>query len=220
MRRSFLAAALTFVAATSASAQIPTLFNTGVDAAGNQLPPGAIDPHYSAFQFNAIGTPGAPLGQAWAINNGYEFYYAQNPTSRWIWATPAGNQDGQSYNTMFRTTFDLTGYNPATALINVSMGVDNYVADVYLNGVSLSHSYAGFFSFDNFNITSGFTGALNTLDFYAVDQGPPAAFNAFYSSRVSPAVTATPEPATFALVGTGLFALMGVTRRRRNTQTT
>jgi hypothetical protein len=147
------------------------LFNTGVDAFGNQLANGLADPHYLAYDFSTVGTPGTLIGPAETISNGYQGYYAQNPTSRWIWANQTGNQDGLHYNTLFRTTFDLTGYDLTTVAINVSMAADNLIAGVRMNGADLSQSYSGFFSYYSFNITSGFVNGINTLDFYAQDQG-------------------------------------------------
>jgi len=218
MRRIALGLTIALLAASSASAQVPTLFNTGVDAAGNQLAPGSIDPHYLAYTFSTVGTPGSLVGSAELIQNGYEFYYAQNPTSRWIWTNKNGNLDGLYYNSLLRTTFDLTGYDLTTVAITVNMAADNYIADVYMNGSSLAQSYAGFFSYYTFNITSGFVNGINTLDFYAVDQGPPAAFNAYYSTqgRLLPPTTTTPEPASIVLVASGLLGVFGVARRRRN----
>jgi hypothetical protein len=218
MRRIALGLTIALLAASSASAQVPTLFNTGVDALGNPLPNGVSDPHYTAYDFTVFGTPGALIGQAETISNGYQTYYAQNPTSRWIWANQTGNFDGAHYNTLFRTTFDLTGYDLTTVAINVSMAADNLVGAVYMNGSNLGQSYTGFFSFYSFNITSGFVNGINTLDFYAQDQGPPAAFNAYYSSqgRLLPPTTTTPEPASIVLVASGLLGVFGVARRRRN----
>ena len=217
MRRIALGLTLALLAASSASAQVTTLYNSGVDALGNPLPNGVSDPHYTAYNFATVGTPGTLVGQAETVSNGYQGYYAQNPTSRWIWANQSGNFDGLHYNTLFRTTFDLTGFNLSTVAITVSMAADNLVAGVYLNGANLGQSFTGFFSFYTFNITSGFNGGINTLDFYAQDQGPPAAFNVFYSTRGDPLpTTATPEPASIVLLASGLIGVFGFARRRRN----
>lgn len=220
MRRIAVSLALALLAASSASAQIPTLYNTGVDAAGSPLAPGAVDPHYKAYNFTTVGSPGSLVGQAELINNGYQFCgcYAQNPTSRWIWANATGNGDQAHYNTMFRTTFDLTGYDLTTVSINVSMAADNLIAGVYLNGLTLGQSWPTYNPFYTFTIASGFTNGINTLDFYAQDQGPPAGFNAYYSSRgsLAPPTTTTPEPASMVLIATGLAGVFGVARRRRN----
>lgn len=214
MRRLVASLALVVFAATPASAQLPGLFSSGVDATGSPLSPGQIDTHYQAYLWSTVGTPGALIGQAETVNTWALGVYPVHAGSSWIWVTQAGNTDGLYDKGLFRTTFDLTGYNLASVFINASMSADNDIFDVYLNGSSLGQSNSNWGGTDNFAMSSGFQSGINTLDFYTSDAGQPAAFEVELNGTGS--ITATPEPASMVLFGTGLVGLFGIARRRRS----
>src|SRR5262245_60454375 len=102
--------ALLALATVSYAANIP-LFNSGVDATGVPLAGGAADPHY-----DNLGT-GLDARVITSPNGGWvDFNYAVLPSvSRWIWV----NADASPSGTFtFRTTFDMTGLIPASAVIS------------------------------------------------------------------------------------------------------
>ena len=57
------------------------MFNTGVDAAGNPLPNGATDPHWTV-----VAGPGVPpVTPAAVLAEQYSGTYTQSALSRWVW---------------------------------------------------------------------------------------------------------------------------------------
>ena len=215
MRMIAMAAGM-LVASISAAyaASITTLFNTGVDASHNVLANGAVDPHYTVS--------GGGVGPATYLENPPHPSYFPNSAvgglgSAWIWHSASGNEisNPETYN--FSTTFNLTGFNPATAAISGLWGTDNQGIDILLNGHSLGISLLGvivenFNTLHTFNIGSGFFQAgLNTLTFVVQNNGGPGAFRAELSGTVS----AVPIPAALPLFASGLAAFGVFARRRR-----
>lgn len=147
------------------AALIPGLYPTGVDDLGRLLPAGAVDPHYRLV---SSADPAYPGPNVYTLNPGFPVppWLAEGPYSRWIAPRPEqhiGNAQG-SYT--YRITFNLTGYDPAKALIQGRWAVDNGGVDVVLNGVSLGiANTTGFTSWSEFTIHRGFVAGLNTLDF-------------------------------------------------------
>lgn len=218
MKRILLAAALAAVAVTSAQASIipiSGLVNTGMGAAGTQ------DTNYaltsvptdsgvtSAYGYVTSGT-GFPFGN-WSANDA---------TSKWITPTAAAGQSFDPVNNgtyIYELTFNLTGYNASTASFAGKFAADN-AAIVKLNGNQIG-DVTGFSDFGaaGFSANSGFNAGINTLDFvvtnYALNGGNPTGLRVeFTSSAVTAAV---PEPATSAMLLTGMGAMAFLIRRRR-----
>ncbi len=203
--------ALTLAFAGAASAANVTVHNTGLDAAGNALAAGdgQTDGNYTIVSSTLSGVNAGPA--ATYYNSAY---VADNAGSRWI-SYSGSPFVGVGYAT-FQTTFDLTGFNAATAQLSGLWGVDNE-GDILLNGVSIA-SLTGtvFSSFDSlhaFSAASGFLSGVNTLTFEVHDTGAPMAFRTD-SLVVTADVAGVPEPAAWALMLSG-FALIGATLRRR-----
>lgn len=226
-RRGALAvlAALVLVGASHSpvdAAQIPGIFNTGVDDFNNVLPnsPTAIDPHYAIIVNPDGGGPGAhvedetvfPIAGPW-LNN--------TPTSKWI--APRFNTQsafgaaGAAGDYVYRLTFDLTGLDPSTAVLTGDWATDNAGLDILLNGVPTGNANATQFgSFTAFSIPAGspFVAGVNTLDFQ-LNNSAVGYTGLHVQFTTATADVLVPEPATAALGLLGLGALGAGLRRRR-----
>ncbi|MDD2599579.1 MAG: lamin tail domain-containing protein [Kiritimatiellae bacterium] len=152
---------------------IATLFNSGVDAAGQLLAPGQPDPHY-VLTASTYSTPPPPNISATVMAN-HPNWLANNALSSWIGAITSGSAGVPAGGYNFRTTFDLSNMDPATANIALRFAADNRVNQVLLNGVDQGLAYVGFNAFSTlFTLSSGFTAGINTLDFHTFNEGTSA----------------------------------------------
>ena len=202
-------AALACVASASASASpVGTFFNTGVDGTQLTLPNGAAEIHYTLASTPDGSSPGLRVATG---ANGFPIgpWLSDNSSSTWIGPNTDSALNGPAGSYDYRTTFDLTGFNSATATLVGQWATDDAGVDILINGTSAGQTAGGFSSFTPFSITSGFIDGLNTLDFIVINGGGPTGL------RVEGTLTANvPEPASMALLGAGLLAA-GVTRRLR-----
>jgi hypothetical protein len=129
------------------------------------------------------------------------------------------------YEYRFRTTFDLTGYNPGTASLNLtSLWFDNYWVGWSLNGSPVNAlgisptpappNGANWATPFTLAITDGslFQSGTNTLELVITGNGQTDGLLA--AGYVE--VTSVPEPIAMLLMGTGLAGVAAVGRRRRN----
>lgn len=203
------------VAGSAAHAStITTLFSTGVDSSHLALPGGSLDPHYTVVENgNASAVViSPPLPGTYAPNTS---------TSTWVWQ----QSNGQPINVTrtFVTTFDLTGLDPTTAIIDGAWGTDNQGLAIKLNGVDTGVAPLLGVVVDNFNhlhdftISSGFVAGLNTLEFVIEDNGSVGAFRADLTGTADlAAIGAVPLPAALPLFagGLGVIGLFARGRKR------
>jgi hypothetical protein len=118
----------------------------------------------------------------------------------------------------YRTTFDLTGYDPNTASLMFRYAVDNFDFGYSLNGAALTLGPGGFTFGSTQTLSNGFITGLNGLTIStsgdASTDGLIIDVQGFSAPRL-PGTTA-PETATIALTATGLLALAGWRARRRS----
>ena len=163
------------------AAPIPRLFNTGVDDGGNLLSNNVVDPHYA---MTASADPDFPGPNALTLLPGFPVgpWIAEGPNSRWIAPQADQSSGNQPGIYTFKTTFDLTGFDPATARISGQLATDNGLEAVRLNGTDLTGiTSAGFATFTSFAIPLGspFVPGTNTLEFDVRNAGAtvnPAGF--------------------------------------------
>lgn len=214
-------ATLLVAAGSAQAAPITTLFNTGVGANGLPLANGTVpDPHYSLIS--------VPLGSSTNTrvidaSGGFPIgpYFSGSNLSRWIVANNPTGGGGAGDNSppgdyVFRTTFDLTGFDFSSASITGGWAVDNLGLDILVNGVSMGFTSPQNFtsSFTQFTINSGFVAGMNTLDFKVRNglgtSGNPVALRV----EMRGTANAVPEPTSLALVLLAGLAAVGVSRRR------
>lgn len=155
-------------------APIPKLYNTGVDDEGALLAPNVVDSHYTLIESADEGFPGPnvyTLTDAWPVAPAGP-WVAKGPNSGWI--APQGNQSSGNApgNYVYRTTFDLTGFDPSKAKIVGKWTSDNTGVDIILNDTYLGISQPGNFgTLNDFSIEFGFVAGINTLDFVVYNAG-------------------------------------------------
>lgn len=192
---------------------------TGTDGAGNVLAQGTATPGWELSLDN---------GASWAAP---EVMFSSvmccdmsTVPSGAAWVTDASqtsNSDATGWGYLnlvrLRTTFDLTGLDASTAVMNGIFRVADYVRGIYLNGTLMGHNTGApsWFFDTNFNLASGFVSGLNTLEIRG-DSGN-SQWDGFYlkasvtaSDQQSPVV---PLPAGLPLLLGGLAAL-GLARRK------
>lgn len=207
-----VAAASASFAGAAGAATVSGLYNTGLGANGAALAPGngQTDANYTLVSGTIPGVvTGAP---AQTYYN--PAYVADTATSRWV--SYSGSPFSGPGTFTVTTTFDLTGFNAATASLSGLWGVDNE-GEIFLNGVSTGFALTGtvvenFNQLYAFTIGSGFVSGLNTLSVVVNDTGSPAAVRL---DGLSLSANAVPEPASWMLLIAG-FGMVGVAARRRS----
>jgi hypothetical protein len=173
---------------TGSTQPLTNIFNTGVDDSGTTVTTGSGDPHYQ-LTYSAESTPPPPAVPATVMDN-HSAWLANDASSKWIGVVPSGYTSVAAGYYNFRTTFDLTGYNPATAELKINVSADNRVDDILINNISQGMAFTGYSSWSGtFSITNGFVTGVNTLDFVSFNEGDgdnPAGFRAKVSGTASP----------------------------------
>ncbi|HME43740.1 MAG TPA: PEP-CTERM sorting domain-containing protein [Syntrophorhabdales bacterium] len=198
------------------AAPIPGLFDTGVDNSNALLPYGTDDPHYTL-----TAAPGFTVPRSTVVYDpsSYTLYnwVANTANSQWI-----GLQSSANYFSAglykYDISFNLTGLNPATAVITGAFAADNNGV-IFLNGVStgVTTPTLGFSSFTPFTISSGFVSGVNTLEFQVTNLADVAPFGGPTGLQVqlSGTANAVPEPLSLFLFGAGLVGMAVIGRRKQ-----
>ncbi len=198
--------ALFAIPSNAQNVSIPDLFPTGVDDFGVLLGDGIADPNYNILETTSSGIV---VNQA----NIPSVWFPNNSNSRWIWETATGQPTGVTRT--FRTTFDLTGFDPNTASISGEWAVDNQGLDILINGISTGQTSSGFRNLDSFSINEGFVSGLNTLDFIARDFGVISGFRVDSISGNAELITEpepVPEPSSLLGLVVGLLGTASLKR--------
>jgi hypothetical protein len=158
----------------STAMPIATLFNTGVDTVGNVAPNWATDLHYTL-----VTVPGGTDVVRVATDaNGFPIGPWIGGTSLSAWIGPASDSvlSGHGGSYVYRTTFDLTGFDPGAVSISGVWAMDDIGDEIRINGQSQGYAtwgWSGYSAFAPFSVTGGFVAGINTLEFVVSNGGGP-----------------------------------------------
>ena len=197
---------------------VPGVYGTGVASPGVLIAEGSVDPHYTIVS-------GPVTGATYVVNSATMpstppfNWNANGPTSSWIsFSSTSTSSSVGAY--VYRTTFDLTGFLPETAVLTGSWNTDNNGTGILLNGVSFNFTTSPDSYREGpspFTITSDFVPGLNTLDFALFDGDAITGFAGATGLRVDGLeVKAVPEPSTYVLLLAASVGLILLARRKRH----
>lgn len=165
--------------------------------------------------FNGTGLYGDPFSQAALVTSPPGVWQPNTTSYRWI-SAQSNASVGYSAFYWFRTTFNLTGFDPSTASLQFRCAKDNDQGTYRLNGGSFIAGDCGTgFQFGSTQtINTGFVAGNNILEFHVTGDGVTDGLLVSIDSFSADEVGVVPEPATVGLLATGLLAL-GVGARRK-----
>lgn len=164
---------------------IPGLFNTGVNNNNTLASPGTVDQHWTMVQSASAAHPGPQAYIGNPIPNGYA---SSGPNSQALFAAPDGTTGVSGGTYIFRITFDLTGLNPATAVISGVWNSDNSTTGILLNGNATGYTSGSTFNVQpaaQFLLNGPFLPGVNTLDFVISNSGGPVSVRVEVSGKAS-----------------------------------
>ena len=209
---SIAAAAAMLVAATSSMA-VPTFASTTAAVGGTDLVWDVAAEHGGYNE--GLARFGHILGNV-AFNDAWAWRH-EGPVT--MLANNASGSNGGIYTYfIFRQTFDLTGYDPATADLKFRWASDDVPGAVgwtpayKLNGAALQAGSSGAYALGSVvEVDSGFVAGHNSIDFYVEGNGTT---DGFALETVSFTANAVPEPETYALMLAGLAGIGWAARRK------
>ncbi|MBI5397269.1 MAG: proprotein convertase P-domain-containing protein, partial [Verrucomicrobia bacterium] len=191
------------------------LFNTGVNDDGVPLAAGQADPHYNGVVVNPAAFP-----RNWLLNSPDSSWITQ-PGNKSFGALPEDFPDWTASDLAaldlaaassgpvfqlhpYRTAFDLTGFDLATARILGRFVVDYQMTDLRVNGIGRSINYRAADRFSRpFSLAGGFLPGTNTLDFFTMSRSNAHGFRA--ELKLFASVAITPSNALPVVFIPGLF---------------
>lgn len=195
------------LAAAAGAANIPGLHPTGSNGSGGTLGDGASDLFYSVLSSNNTWYNNSPQGTVINQTSIPSVWFQNTSSARWIYDNKLAWVNIGATVT-FRLTFNLTGFNPSTAVIFGSSAADDG-GTIYLNG-NLIGNCGPYTTPTAFSANSGFLPGLNTLDFVVQDTG--GAISGLIVPDLRGHADKVPGPGAAALLGLGVIA--GARRRR------
>jgi hypothetical protein len=204
MRSLALAAAALTLAATSAKANnIPGVNNTGA----NSQTCGASDSSWSV-----LGGSAFVLSPSCA--NWFGSFAADTSTSAWIGASTTNPTPATPYS--FTETFSMAGLNTSTAVISGLWYIDD-TGTLSINGTVIdtqTRTWNGVaFTIPDSDLNAGTnTISVTMTSDDGIDDGARVVFTTATASPVG--TSAAPEPSSLLLLGSGIFGLGSLLRRK------
>jgi hypothetical protein len=169
---------------------------------------------------------GAISGDTAYFSDG-ELFAAADPSEAWVLSDLGGDYNDAAWvsndvngrGTTFTFSFDLTGFDVASAVLSIKLAFDDFI-EIALNGNTIFEDTdqgqpggANWSVLQEFTSTSFFQSGLNVLTFSVINTGGPGGLRA--STIVTATPSAVPVPAALPLLAGGLLALGALARRRK-----